>query len=147
MSTPPPPPCPIPTCTHTTRALVAKQCKVVGECEMYKEERDVLEDMETLLEECDMEELGTLDCKEKAMAIPGDRWWPQVRWRNRKGIRLAAVSMQFMVDNVTVSAQLLQVPLVLLGGASVRSRNRALSRRDACVVNGQINDQVRQKTK
>ena len=46
----------------------------VGECEMYKEERDVLQDMREI-DECDMEELGILDIAEP-ISILGDRWWP-----------------------------------------------------------------------
>ena len=43
-------------------ALVAKQSSrthVVGECEMYKEERDVLDEM-SKIDERDMEKFGTL---------------------------------------------------------------------------------------
>ena len=46
---------------------------IVGECETYKEERDVLEEM-TKLDECDMEECGSLESSEKTIAILGDRW-------------------------------------------------------------------------
>ena len=55
----------------------ALECRShTGECEMYKEERDVLEGMSEL-DECDMEEFGTLDSSEKTFAILGDRWWPE----------------------------------------------------------------------
>ena len=47
---------------------------IVGECEIYKEERNVLEMRK--IDECDMEKFGTLD-SEKTIAILGDRWWPQ----------------------------------------------------------------------
>ena len=47
----------------------------MGECEIYKEERDVLEMRK--VDECDMEKFGTLDSSEKTIAILGDRWWPQ----------------------------------------------------------------------
>ena len=45
---------------------------VVGECEMYKEERDVLrvEEMREI-DECDMDQFGTLDSSEKTIAIQG----------------------------------------------------------------------------
>ena len=43
---------------------------------MYEEERDVLEEEMRETDECDMEELGTLDSSEKAIAFLGDRWWP-----------------------------------------------------------------------
>ena len=48
----------------------------VGECEIYKEERGVLEEMRKL-DECDMEEFGRLEISEEMIAILGDRWWPQ----------------------------------------------------------------------
>ena len=44
----------------------------IGECEIYKEERDVLEEMRQL-NECGMEEFGRVDSSEKTIAIPGDR--------------------------------------------------------------------------
>ena len=44
--------------------------------EIYKEERDMLEEMRQI-DECEMEKFGTLDSSEKTIAIPGDRWWPQ----------------------------------------------------------------------
>ena len=42
---------------------------------MYKEERDVFEEMKKI-DECGMEKIGTLDSGEKR-AIQRDRWWPQ----------------------------------------------------------------------
>ena len=61
-------------------ARVAKQYQVesrthiVGECEVRKEERDVLEEEMGEIDECDMEEFDTLDGNEKTIAILGDRW-------------------------------------------------------------------------
>ena len=46
----------------------------MGECEIFKEERDLLE---MKIGECDMEKFGTLDSREKTIAILGDRRWPQ----------------------------------------------------------------------
>ena len=68
-------------------ALVAKQYSrthIVGECEIYKEERDVLEMRK--IDECDMERFGTLDSSEKTIAILGAIDAGHRR-RNRKGIR------------------------------------------------------------
>ena len=49
----------------------------VGEFEMYKEERDVLEEMR-YIDECRMEECWcTLDSSNKTIAIPRDGRWPQ----------------------------------------------------------------------
>ena len=50
---------------------------MVGECEMYKEERDALEEETRKLDVCDMEEFGILESSEKTIAILGGRWWPQ----------------------------------------------------------------------
>ena len=55
---------------------VEGRTRIVGECEIYKEERDVLQEMRKI-DECDMETFGTLDGSEKTIAILGDRWWPQ----------------------------------------------------------------------
>ena len=49
----------------------------MGECEIYKEERDVLQEMRNI-EECDMEKFDTLDSSEKNDRYPRSyRWWPQ----------------------------------------------------------------------
>ena len=65
-------------------ARVAQQWSVglthtVGECEIYKEERDALEEEMGKLDECDMEEFGRLESGEKTIAILGDKWWPQTK--------------------------------------------------------------------
>ena len=49
---------------------------IVEECEVYKGERDVLEEMRKV-DECDAEKFSTLDNSEKSIAILGDRCWPQ----------------------------------------------------------------------
>ena len=49
---------------------------MVGECEMYKEERNVLGEEMREIDQCDMEEFGTLGSSEKTIAILGDGWWP-----------------------------------------------------------------------
>ena len=54
-----------------------KRTRIVGECEIYKEERDSLEEDMTKLDKCYMEEFGRLESSEKTIAILGDRWWPQ----------------------------------------------------------------------
>ena len=54
---------------------VESRSHIVGECEIYKEERDVLEMRK--IDECDMEKFGALGSSEKTIVIPGDRWWPQ----------------------------------------------------------------------
>ena len=47
----------------------------MGECEIYEEERDVLEMRK--IDECGMDKFGTPNTSEKTIAILGDRWWPQ----------------------------------------------------------------------
>ena len=46
---------------------------IVGYCEIYKEERDVLKEEMRKIDECGMEKFGTLDSSEKTIAILGDR--------------------------------------------------------------------------
>ena len=55
---------------------VGSRTHIVGECEIYKEERNASQKMRKI-DECDMKEFGTLDSSEKTIAILGDRWWPQ----------------------------------------------------------------------
>ena len=50
---------------------------MVGECEIYKDERNVLEEGVGRLHDCDMEEFCRQESSEKTIAILGDRWWPQ----------------------------------------------------------------------
>ena len=60
--------------------VVESRTQRLGECETYKEERDVLEEMRKL-DEGGMDKFGTLDSSEKTIAILGDRWWPQTAKR------------------------------------------------------------------
>ena len=56
---------------------IESRTHIAGECEIYKEERDALEEEMRKLDVCDMEEFGRLKSGEKTVAILGDRWWPQ----------------------------------------------------------------------
>ena len=47
---------------------IESRTHIVGECELYKEERDVSKEMREI-DECDMEEFGTLSSTEKTIAI------------------------------------------------------------------------------
>ena len=99
---------------------------IVGECEICKEERDVLEEMRKI-NECDVEKFGTLDSREKTVAILGGRWWPQtVKQEGDK------ISKKLLSD---IWKKRDERPKV--GGVSSRSRNSAPSRK-GCVVNGQM---------
>ena len=55
---------------------VESRTRIVGEFEIYKEERDVLEKMRKI-DEGGMEKFRALDSSEKTIAVLGDRWWPQ----------------------------------------------------------------------
>ena len=56
---------------------VESRTRKVGECKIYKEERDALEEEMRSISECNMEKFGTLDSSEKTISILGDRCWPQ----------------------------------------------------------------------
>ena len=51
---------------------IENRSHVVGECQLYREVRDVLEETRKI-DQCDMEKFGTLDGSEKTIAIPGGR--------------------------------------------------------------------------
>ena len=46
---------------------IESRAQIVGECEIYKEERDALEEMRKL-DVCDMKEFGRLESSEKTIA-------------------------------------------------------------------------------
>ena len=46
---------------------------IIGECEIYKEERDVLEKEMRKLDDCDVKEFGRLESSEETIAVLGDR--------------------------------------------------------------------------
>ena len=52
---------------------VESRARTLGECEICKEERDVLEEKRKI-DECDMEMFDALDSSEKTIAILTDRW-------------------------------------------------------------------------
>ena len=64
------------SCIIEYTQVVESRTQRLGECETYKEERDVLEEMRKL-DEGGMDKFGTLDSSEKTIAILGGRWWPQ----------------------------------------------------------------------
>ena len=66
--------------------IIESRAHIVGECEVYKDERDVLVEEMRKLDECDMEEFGRLERSEKRIAILGDRWWPQTAKQEGDGI-------------------------------------------------------------
>ena len=98
-----------------------------GKCEIYKEERDTLEEGMRKIEGCDMEKFGTLDSSEEMIALLGDRWWPQTA--KEEGYETSGRVLCNMWKKRTEHPN--------VGGVSIRSRNGAPSRK-GCVVNGQI---------
>ena len=56
---------------------IESRTHIVGECEIYKEGRDVLQEEVRKLDVFDIAEFGRPESSEKTIAILGDRWWPQ----------------------------------------------------------------------
>ena len=56
---------------------VERGTHIIGECEICKEGRDVLEKEMRKIDECDTEKFGTLYSSEKTIAILADRCCPQ----------------------------------------------------------------------
>ena len=81
---------------------------IVEQCEIYKEERDVLVEMRKF-DVCHMEEFGRLESSEKTIATLRDKWWPQTA--KQQGDR---ISKQFYViyGKSVMSAQMLKVSLL-----------------------------------
>ena len=100
---------------------------IVGECDTYKEERDVLEGEMRKMDECDVDKFGTLDSSEITIAILGDRWWPQMAKQDGDKIIKRLLCNLWKKRN--------EHPNV--GGVSIRTRDGASSRK-GCVVNGQM---------
>ena len=88
---------------------------IVGECEIYNQEREVLKEMRKI-DESGIEKFGTLD-----------RWWP--RTAKQEGDK---ISKKFLRNT---SKKTNERPNV--GGVSISSRKGAPSRK-GCVVNGQM---------
>ena len=103
---------------------IESRTHIVGECEIYKEGRDALEEDMRKLDACDMKGFGS---SEKTIAIVGGRWCPQTA--KQDGDR---VSKPFLCS---IWKKRDERPNV--GGVSVRSRNGAPSRK-GCVVNGHV---------
>ena len=57
--------------------IIESRSYILGECEIFKEEWDALEEKLRKLYVCDMEKFRRLERSEKTIDILGDRWWPQ----------------------------------------------------------------------
>ena len=99
----------------------------VGECEIYKEERDALEEETRKLNVRDMEEFGRLESSERTIAILGDKWWPQTAKHDGDRIRKQLLCSIWKKRNERPN----------VGGVSIWSRNGAPSRK-GCMVNGHM---------
>ena len=106
---------------------IESRTHIVGECEIYKEERDVLEKEMRGIDECDTEEFGTLGDSAKTIAIVGDRWWSQAAKQEGDTISETFPCNTWKQRNERPN----------VGGVSIRSRNDAPSRK-GCVVNDQM---------
>ena len=94
---------------------VESRTHIVGECDLYKEDRDVSQEMRKI-NECDMIKFrfGTLD-SEKTIAIVGDRWWPQTaRWPQTAKQEGDKISRRCLcnVSKNAMSARILEVSLL-----------------------------------
>ena len=116
----------MPVWHNNTSYQVESRTHIVGECRIYKDERDALEGM-TKLDVGDMEEFGRLESSEKPIAILGDRCWPQTT--KQDGDR---VSTRFLCNTRETHNDRPNV-----GGVSTRSMSGAPSRK-GCVVNGEM---------
>ena len=76
----------------------------MAECELYQEERDVLQGEMRDLNKSGMKSFDALDSREKTIAILGDRWWPQTA--KQEGIDKLKASYVILVHrNNVMSAQ------------------------------------------
>ena len=106
---------------------IESRTHLVVECELYQEERDVLEEeMRDLDKRGVTSSFDALDRREKTIAILGDRWWPQTAKQDGDKI-----CRRFLCNVWKKRNEYLAV-----GGVSLRSRNGAPSRK-GCVINGQ----------
>ena len=105
---------------------IESRTHIVAECELYQEERDVLEGEMRDLDKSGMKSFDALDSREKTIAILGDRWWPQTAKQDGDKICRRFLCSVWKKRNEYLA----------VGGVSVRSRNGAPSRK-RCVVNGQ----------
>ena len=87
---------------------IESRAHIAGECEIYKEERDALEEEMRKLDACDMEEFGRLESGEKTIAILGDRWWPQTV--KQDGDRTNSFYVRY--GRSAMSAQMLEMSLL-----------------------------------
>ena len=85
---------------------------IVGECELYKEERDALDEMRKI-DNCDIEKFGTLHSSEKTIAILGDKWWPQKA--SQEGEKISKFFFCVIHGKNVMSAQMFRVSLFGVG--------------------------------
>ena len=76
---------------------IESRTHIVEECEMHTEGRDALEEELREIDECDMEEFGTLESSEKTIAMLGDRWWPQAA--KQEGVKGTLAPKRLLEDD------------------------------------------------
>ena len=106
---------------------IDRKTHIVGEGEIYQEERDALEEEMRKLGVCDIEEFGRLASIEKTIDIPGGRWWPQTAKKDGDGMSKQFPCIMWKKRNERSN----------VGGVSIRSKNGAPSPK-GCMVNGQM---------
>ncbi|CAB1099916.1 unnamed protein product [Ectocarpus sp. CCAP 1310/34] len=99
---------------------------IVGECELYRKEREDLEE-DMRQRGCDMDKFGKLDNSEKTIAVIGDRWWAQE----------AVEDGDKTCKKFLCSLWQKRKELPNVGGVSIRGGNGAPSRKGR-VANGQM---------
>ena len=65
---------------------------------LYTEERDVLEGKVRDLNKSGMISFDALECREKTVAIPGDRWWQGTAKQDGDKIYMLKALVQCMMD-------------------------------------------------
>ncbi|CAM9479691.1 unnamed protein product [Sphacelaria rigidula] len=105
---------------------IESRSHLVAECELYKQERDVLEGKMRDANEDGMKPFDPLDSREKMMAVLGDRWWPQITKQDGDRIckRFSCTIWKKRNERLNI------------GGVSIRSRNGAPSQ-EGYVANDQ----------
>ena len=106
---------------------IESRTHIVAECELYQEERDVLEgEMRNLNKKSGLKSFDALDSRENTIAILGDRWWPQTAKQDGDEICRRFLCSVWKKRN----------EYLVVGGVSLRSMNGAPSR-ERCVANVQ----------
>ena len=97
------------------------------ECELYKDERDILDEEMREVKEGDIKSFDALDNREKTIAILVDRCWPQTAKQDGDKICKRFLCNVWKKRNERLNVE----------GVSIRSRNGAPSCQGRVVNDGQ----------